>query len=228
MWIQNNVGGKRMRLRNIPGSREAIAESGFVVHEDVMKEKKGCWNTVFGNEKPIFLEVGMGKGRFITELAIRCPQNNYVGIEKYSSVLLRALEKREQLEEIDNLYFLRMDAEELPEVFGENEVSGIYLNFSDPWPKDRHAKRRLPNKEFLARYDKILKPEGKVEFKTDNRGLFDFALEQVKEAGWDLEACTFDLHHDETMMEGNIMTEYEERFSAQGNPICKMIISRKK
>lgn len=217
-----------MRLRNIPGSREAIAESGFVVHEDVMKEKKGCWNTVFGNEKPIFLEVGMGKGKFITELAIRCPQNNYVGIEKYSSVLLRALEKREQMEEVDNLYFLRMDAEELPEVFGENEVSGIYLNFSDPWPKDRHAKRRLPSKEFLARYDKILKPEGKVEFKTDNRGLFDFALEQVKEAGWDLEACTFDLHHDETMMEGNIMTEYEERFSAQGNPICKMIISRKK
>lgn len=228
MWIQNNVGGKRMRLRNVPGSREAIAASGFVVHEDVMKEKKGCWNTVFGNEKPIFIEVGMGKGRFITELAIRCPQNNYVGIEKYSSVLLRALEKREQMEEVDNLYFLRMDAEELPEVFGENEVSGIYLNFSDPWPKDRHAKRRLPSKEFLARYDKILKPEGKVEFKTDNRGLFDFALEQVKEAGWDLEACTFDLHHDETMMEGNIMTEYEERFSAQGNPICKMIISRKK
>lgn len=217
-----------MRLRNIPGSREAIAASGFVVHEDVMKEKKGCWNTVFGNEKPIFIEVGMGKGRFITELAIRCPQNNYVGIEKYSSVLLRALEKREQMEEVDNLYFLRMDAEELPEVFGENEVSGIYLNFSDPWPKDRHAKRRLSSKEFLARYDKILKPEGKVEFKTDNRGLFDFALEQVKEAGWDLEACTFDLHHDETMMEGNIMTEYEERFSAQGNPICKMIISRKK
>ena len=217
-----------MRLRNIPGSREAIAASGFVVHEDVMKEKKGCWNTVFGNEKPIFIEVGMGKGRFITELAIRCPQNNYVGIEKYSSVLLRALEKREQMEEVDNLYFLRMDAEELPEVFGENEVSGIYLNFSDPWPKDRHAKRRRPSKEFLARYDKILKPEGKVEFKTDNRGLFDFALEQVKEAGWDLEACTFDLHHDETMMEGNIMTEYEERFSAQGNPICKMIISRKK
>ena len=140
-----------MRLRNIPGSREAIAASGFVVHEDVMKEKKGCWNTVFGNEKPIFIEVGMGKGRFITELAIRCPQNNYVGIEKYSSVLLRALEKREQMEEVDNLYFLRMDAEELPEVFGENEVSGIYLNFSDPWPKDRHAKRRLPSKEFLAR-----------------------------------------------------------------------------
>ena len=215
-----------MRLRNIPGSREAIAASEFVVHEDVMKDKRGCWNAVFGNEQPIYLEVGMGKGRFITELAIRHPDRNYVGIEKYSSVLLRALEKREQLPELSNLYFLRMDAEELPEVFGENEVSGIYLNFSDPWPKDRHAKRRLPSKEFLARYDQILKPEGKVEFKTDNRALFDFALEQVKEAGWTLEESTFDLHHNEKMMQGNIMTEYEERFSSQGNPICKMIISR--
>lgn len=215
-----------MRLRNIPGSREAIAESRFVVHEDVMKEKRGCWNQVFGNDKPLYIEVGMGKGRFITELAIRNPQNNYVGIEKYSSVLLRALEKREELPELDNLYFIRMDAEELPEVFGENEVAGIYLNFSDPWPKDRHAKRRLPSKEFLARYDKILKPEGKVEFKTDNRGLFEFALEQTEEAGWTLEASTFDLHHNEQMVQGNIMTEYEERFSSQGNPICKMIISR--
>lgn len=215
-----------MRLRNIPGSREAIASSDFVVHEDVMKEKKGCWKEVFGSDRPLYLEVGMGKGRFITQHAVENPDKNYVGIEKYSSVLLRALEKREQLPELDNLLFLRMDAEDLPEVFGENEVDGIYLNFSDPWPKDRHAKRRLPSKEFLARYDKILKPEGKVEFKTDNIGLFEFALEQVKEAGWTLEVSTFDLHHDEELMKGNIMTEYEERFSSQGNPICKMIISR--
>lgn len=215
-----------MRLRNIPGSREAIASSEFVVHEDVMKEKRGCWDQVFGNDRPLYIEVGMGKGRFITELALQNPQNNYVGIEKYSSVLLRALEKRSALTDLDNLLFLRMDAEELPLVFGEGEVSGIYLNFSDPWPKDRHAKRRLPSREFLARYDQILKPDGKVEFKTDNRGLFDFALDQVKEAGWRLDACTFDLHHDAEMMRGNIMTEYEERFSSQGNPICKLIISR--
>ena len=215
-----------MRLRNIPGSREAIASSEFVVHEDVMKEKRGCWDQVFGNDRPLYIEVGMGKGRFITELALQNPQNNYVGIEKYSSVLLRALEKRSALTDLDNLLFLRMDAEELPLVFGEGEVSGIYLNFSDPWPKDRHAKRRLPSREFLARYDRILKPDGKVEFKTDNRGLFDFALDQVKEAGWRLDACTFDLHHDAEMMRGNIMTEYEERFSSQGNPICKLIISR--
>ncbi len=215
-----------MRLRNIPGSRETIAASEYVVHEEVMKEKRGKWNTVFGNDHPVYLEVGMGKGRFITELAALHPERNYVGIEKYSSVLLRALEKREQREELTNLLFLRMDAEELPEVFGPEEVSGIYLNFSDPWPKDRHAKRRLPSKEFLERYSRILKPEGRVEFKTDNRSLFDFALDQVKEAGWRLEACTFDLHHDKKMMEGNIMTEYEERFSSQGNPIFKMVISR--
>ena len=168
----------------------------------------------------------MGKGRFITQLALENPDKNFIGIEKYSSVLLRALEKREQLPELTNLYFLRMDAEDLEKVFAPEEVSGIYLNFSDPWPKDRHAKRRLPSKEFLARYDKILKKEGKVEFKTDNIDLFRFALEQVEEAGWKLEAHTFDLHHEPKMVKGNIMTEYEERFSSQGNPICKLIISR--
>ena len=216
-----------MRLRNIPGSRETIAASDYVVHEDVMREKRGCWKEVFGSDRPLYIEVGMGKGRFITDLAVLHPDRNYVGIEKYSSVLLRALEKREQMPQLDNLYFLRMDAEDLPEVFGKDEVDGIYLNFSDPWPKDRHAKRRLPSREFLARYDQILKPQGKVEFKTDNRALFEFALEEAKEAGWTVEVCTFDLHHDEELVKGNVMTEYEERFSSQGNPICKMVLSRK-
>ena len=213
-----------MRLRNIPGSREVIAESDFVISEDIMKEKKGHWHEVFGNDGALFLEVGMGKGRFITELAQARPEHCYIGIEKYSSVLLRALEKREQLPELTNLLFLRMDAEELPEVFGEQEVAGIYLNFSDPWPKDRHAKRRLPSRQFLARYDRILKPGGRVEFKTDNHDLFEFALEEARAAGWTLDACTYDLHHNETMLAGNIMTEYEERFSSQGNPIHKLII----
>lgn len=217
-----------MRLRNIPGSREVIASSEYVVHEDVMRDKRGRWREVFGNANPLYLEIGMGKGRFITELALRYPQRNYVGIEKYSSVLLRALEKRRDHPEVENLLFLRMEAEDLPEVFGEAEVDGIYLNFSDPWPKERHAKRRLPSREFLARYDQVLKPRGRVEFKTDNRDLFGFALEQAEEAGWTVEACTFDLHHDEELVRGNIMTEYEERFSSMGNPICKMIISRGK
>ncbi len=216
-----------MRLRNIPGSREAIAASEYVVHEDVMRGKKGHWSEVFGNDHPLYLEIGMGKGRFITELAQRHSERNYVGIEKYSSVLLRALEKRSEKEQLTNLLFLRMEAEELTDVFGEGEVAGIYLNFSDPWPKDRHAKRRLPSREFLARYDHVLVPDGRVEFKTDNRALFEFALAEAEAAVWVVEQCTFDLHHDEQMMQGNIMTEYEERFSAQGNPICKVVLGRR-
>lgn len=215
-----------MRLRNIPGSREAIASSDFVIHEDVMTEKKGHWNEVFGNSLPIYIEVGMGKGQFITRMASMHPDRNFIGIEKYSSVLIRALEKRGQMADLHNLYFLRMEAEDLPQVFAPGEAAGIYLNFSDPWPKDRHAKRRLPSKEFLARYDQILAPEGRIEFKTDNRDLFKFSLEQAEEAGWTVEQLTWDLHHDPAMMEGNVMTEYEERFSAKGNPIHKVILRR--
>ena len=214
-----------MRLRNVTGSREIIAGSRFVVQEPFAH--KGRWSTVFGNTNPICIEIGMGKGQFITTLAAQNPQINYIGIEKYSTVLLRAVQKMEVLE-LSNLKFIRMDAEDICEVFGKGEVAKLYLNFSDPWPKDRHAKRRLPSREFLSRYDKILKENGKVEFKTDNRGLFEFALEEAKESEWELETCTFDLHHNEEMMQGNVMTEYEEKFSERGNPIHKMIISRKK
>ena len=216
-----------MRLRNIPGADEVIQNCDWVIKKPV--EKKGKWNTIFGNDNPIHIEVGMGKGQFITEMAKRNPQVNYIGIERYTSVLLRAVQKREQLPDEDalpNLFYLCVDAGELPEIFAKDEVAKIYLNFSDPWPKDRHARRRLPSKEFLARYDQILVPDGKVEFKTDNRGLFDFALEQREAAGWNLDGCSFDLHHDEKMNEGNVMTEYEEKFSSMGNPIYKMIISR--
>ncbi|MCD8398714.1 MAG: tRNA (guanosine(46)-N7)-methyltransferase TrmB [Lachnospiraceae bacterium] len=215
-----------MRLRNIPGARDEIAASPYVIQEDIMKEKKGHWDMVFDRAQPLYLEIGMGKGRFITEMALRHSDRNYIGIEKYSSVLVRALEKRQQQESLTNLLFLRMDAEDLTDVFGPEEVSGIYLNFSDPWPKDRHAKRRLPGREFLAHYEQILVPGGCVEFKTDNRVLFDFALTEARETGWVVRACTFDLHNDEELVRGNIMTEYEERFSAQGNPICKMILTR--
>lgn len=153
------------------------------------------------------------------------PDINFVGIEKYSSVLLRAIQKMEE-EELPNLKFIRMDAEDIAKVFGPGEVDRIYLNFSDPWPKDRHAKRRLPSREFLGRYDVILKREGRLEFKTDNRDLFDFAVEELGPAGWKAQAITYDLHRDETLMQGNVMTEYEERFSAMGNAICKYIIYR--
>lgn len=214
-----------MRLRNIPGSKEVIAESAYVIQEP--QNNKGKWKGIFGNTHPVHIEVGMGKGRFIMDMARLHPENNYIGIEMYDSVLLRAVQKREQLEEeIPNLYFVRMDARILPEVFEKGEVDRIYLNFSDPWPKERHAKRRLTSRQFLERYSEILLPQGRVEFKTDNRGLFEFSLGEVKEAGWKLEAYTFDLHHEKEMMEGNVMTEYEEKFSSMGNPIHKMIITQ--
>lgn len=213
-----------MRLRNITGSREVIAENDFVIHEP--ENYKGKWHSeIFENDNPIHIEVGMGKGKFIMALAKLNPEINYVGIEKYSSVLLRAIQKLEA-DPLPNVFFIRMDAEDIENIFDKEEVDRIYLNFSDPWPKDRHAKRRLPSRQFLARFDKILKRDGHVEFKTDNRALFDFALEEAPEANWTIEQHTFDLHNDASMNEGNIMTEYEERFSQMGNPICKYIISR--
>ena len=212
-----------MRLRNITGSREVIAENAFVIHDP--EKRKGQWKAVFGNDQPIRLEIGMGKGRFLMTLAAQHPEFNYLGIEKYSSVLLRALQKMEE-EPLPNLRFIRMDAEYITDVFAEGEIDRIYLNFSDPWPKDRHAKRRLPSRQFLERYDVILKKDGMIEFKTDNRDLFDFAVEEIGGTKWKIDAITYDLHHDEKMMEGNVMTEYEERFSSQGNPICKYEISR--
>ena len=213
-----------MRLRHIKGAEEEIAESPYVVQDP--QSLKGKWNEFFGNNNPIRIEVGMGKGKFIMELAEKNPDVNYVGIERYSSVLLRALQKRAEME-LSNIYFMRIDALELAEVFDEGEVDRIYLNFSDPWPKDRHAKRRLTSDRFLPIYDKIMKNDGIIEFKTDNQDLFTFSLESAEEGGWEILAYTRDLHHG-PMCEGNVMTEYEEKFSSQGNPICKMVICRKK
>ena len=215
-----------MRLRNVRGSRETIAADECVLHDpEDQKAQKGHWHELFGNDHPIHIEVGMGKGQFIMTLAQQNPDINYIGIEKYSSVLLRAVEKQDELQ-LPNLRFIRMDAEAICEVFGDGEVDRIYLNFSDPWPKDRHAKRRLTSRQFMARYDIILKPDGQVEFKTDNKDLFDFSLEEIKEADWELPVVTFDLHNDSVLNEGNVMTEYETRFSQMGNPICKLIAVR--
>ena len=212
-----------MRLRNVTGSRDMIAQSKYVVHEP--EKCKGKWKEVFGNDRPVHIEIGMGKGKFIMGMAEAHPDINYIGIEKYSSVLLRAIQKMEE-NELPNVVFIRMDAEDICEVFDKGEIDKIYLNFSDPWPKDRHAKRRLPSKEFLARCDQFLIPDGRLEFKTDNKDLFEFALEELEPAGWKAEVVTRDLHHDEKLCQGNIMTEYEEKFSAQGNPIYKYIIYR--
>ena len=220
-----------MRLRNVPGAREVMIENEFVFTEPEnmagtwkdAEQIKGRWKDYFQDGKPIQLEIGMGKGKFLMRLAEKNPHIHYIGIEKYSSVLLRAVEKQDELR-LSNLRFIRMDAENIGDVFAKGEVDRIYLNFSDPWPKDRHAKRRLTSRQFLERYTDILKDDGYVEFKTDNRGLFDFSVEEVKESPkWELTTVTYDLHNDTDLVEGNVMTEYEEKFSSQGNPICKLI-----
>lgn len=218
-----------MRLRNVKGAREKIQACSFTLNEDNESNlyvNKGNWQNVFGNNHPIHIEIGMGKGQFIMELAQQHPEINFIGIEKFSSVLVRAIEKREAYEEtlqgtMSNLFYIRMDAENLEKVFAPNEIQRIYLNFSDPWPKDRHAKRRLTSTTFLKRYEQVLVPEGRILFKTDNVDLFDFSLESVKEAGWKLDKVTRDLHHSE-YVKGNIMTEYEARFSAEGKSICRL------
>ena len=212
-----------MRLRNIPGADEAIADSPHCIQEPMAE--KGRWHLIFGNENPIHIEIGMGKGQFIMKLAKEHPDINYIGIERYSSVLLRALQKME-IEPLPNIRFLCMDASIITEVFDKEEVAKIYLNFSDPWPKERHAKRRLTSRQFFERYDKILAGNGGVEFKTDNDDLFAFSMEEVAEAGWTVDAHTFDLHHDPVLNEGNVMTEYEEKFSSLGHPIHKLIARR--
>lgn len=211
-----------MRLRHIQGAEEIIASSPFVIQEP--QQHQGAWKQVFGNSHPLEIEVGMGKGRFIMEKAGCNPNINYIGIERYSSVLLRGLQKRSGLE-LDNIYFMCIDARDLAGLFAPGEVNRIYLNFSDPWPKDRHARRRLTSPDFLSVYDKILAARGTVEFKTDNRSLFEYSLESIPASGWDVKEYTFDLHHS-PMAEGNIMTEYEMKFASQGKPICKLIAGR--
>ncbi|BDF06448.1 tRNA (guanosine(46)-N7)-methyltransferase TrmB [[Clostridium] hylemonae] len=217
-----------MRLRNIPRAESVLKACREVVKEPALN--RGCWDKVFGNENPVFIEIGMGKGQFLLTMAEQNPDVNFIGIERYSSVLLRAVEKymERETQAPANIRFICMDAADIADVFAKGEVSGIYLNFSDPWPKARHARRRLTSKEYLSRYDKILASDGVVEFKTDNRGLFEFSLEEIRESDvWEIKERTFDLHGDEAMNRGNVMTEYEEKFSAAGNPICKLRAVRK-
>ena len=214
-----------MRLRNIPSAREELAESPYVINEKDMAGFRGRWAET--DHLPLHIEIGMGKGRFLLELARRSPDTLYIGIENYSSVLVHAVRKLDILaqsgETLHNVRLLRMNAEYLTDIFSPGEVDRIYLNFSDPWPKERHAKRRLPGRVFLGRYAQVLAAGGHVEFKTDNRSLFDFALEEAQACSWTVDACTYDLHHDPEMSAGNVMTEYEERFCARGNPIFKLI-----
>lgn len=221
-----------MRLRNIPRAGSVLEACREVVKNET--QYPGRWREIFGNSNPIHIEIGMGKGQFLMTLAAENPDINYIGIERYSSVLLRAVEKfqgetknaDEETHTLSNIRFLCMDARNIADVFAPGEISRIYLNFSDPWPKARHASRRLTSREFLARYHKVLAAGSHIEFKTDNRILFDFSIAEVQASPFfEMDRYTFDLHRDAAMNQGNIMTEYEEKFSSLGNPICKLIAS---
>jgi tRNA (guanine-N7-)-methyltransferase len=209
-----------MRLRKVKGASETIAAHPEIVIPNG-EELKGNWQSVFEKEQPIYIEVGMGKGQFMIGMAKQNPHLNFIGIEKFDSVMVRALEKVLEAGELPNLKLLKIDAEDLTDIFAENEVEGVYLNFSDPWPKPRHAKRRLTHENFLTRYEQITVPNGYLRFKTDNRLLFEYSLVSVTGYGMKLEDVALDLHQREAL-DWNIMTEYEEKFSAKGQPIYRL------
>lgn len=198
-----------MRLKNIKGANVKVQNGKYIINNP--KDYMGKWQELFNNDNPIHIEIGMGKGKFILENALNNPNINYIGIEMYDSVILRAVEKTNELE-LNNLYLIRIDATLIEEIF-DKEIDTIYLNFSDPWPKDRHAKRRLTSSRFLARYDKIFKNNPKIIMKTDNLPLFEFSLESLKEYGYNIDYVSYDLHNNK---ENIITTEYEDKFTSQG------------
>ncbi|MBF7125747.1 tRNA (guanosine(46)-N7)-methyltransferase TrmB [Pediococcus pentosaceus] len=208
-----------MRVRNKPWAPELIE-----AHPEKIVEKgqvfKGQWNQRFEKEQPIFIEVGTGKGQFIINMAKKYPQYNFIGIEIQKTVIAIAL-KNALEEEIPNLQFLYADGAELTDYFEDGEVSKVFLNFSDPWPKARHEKRRLTFKTFLKVYEQILVKNGEVEFKTDNQGLFEYSLYSLNNYGMTFEGVWLDLHNSEEN-EDNVETEYEHKFSAKGQPIYKL------
>ncbi|EMT52055.1 MULTISPECIES: tRNA (guanosine(46)-N7)-methyltransferase TrmB [Brevibacillus] len=206
-----------MRLRNIPGAEEALRE--YPTFVDNPAGMKGRWKERFGNDHPIHIEIGCGKGRFINTLAERHPDINFIAIELKAEVVLRAAQRTEK-REIPNLAFVQYNAALLPDLFGAEEVSRIYLNFSDPWPKTRHAKRRLTYASFLNTYKQVLKKNGEIHLKTDNEKLFEFSLNQFSNERFQLRNITFDLHQS-ALAEENVMTEYEERFSSRGQRIYR-------
>ncbi|MBL1228717.1 tRNA (guanosine(46)-N7)-methyltransferase TrmB [Enterococcus sp. BWB1-3] len=207
-----------MRVRKRPGAEELLAaHPEYVVDEP--EKWQGRWHERFGNDYPIHIEIGTGKGQFVAGMAKANPEINYIGIEMQVSVLSIALEKVLE-EELPNLQLLHVNGEVLTQYFAENEVDQIYLNFSDPWPKKRHEKRRLTSRPFLAVDEKILKPNGEIHFKTDNQGLFEYSLSSFSKYGMTIEQVWLDLHS--SSYEGNIMTEYEEKFSAKGQPIYRV------
>ena len=211
-----------MRLRRKPWVDEAIRQfDSFVFsrHTPPPTDLKGKWNTVFPARQPLCLEIGTGKGDFITTMAEKNPQLNFIGVEMAESVLYTAAQKT-AAGELVNVRLLVFDARNLPAIFAPGEIQSLYINFCDPWPKLRHAKRRLTHTGFLAMYRQILVPNGRLCFKTDNAPLFEFSLEQFREAGLHIISCTRDLYGEENIAD-NVPTEYEKKFKAQGVKICR-------
>ena len=205
-----------MRLKNVKGANKVIEESNFVILNP--SEYKGKWRKVFNNENPIHVEIGMGKGDFIIGMAKKYPNINFIGIEMYDSVIVKAVKKLQE-EKLDNLRLIRMDARLIEDVF-DKEIELIYLNFSDPWPKNRCAKRRLTHERFLNRYENIFKDKKTIFMKTDNIDLFAFSIESLSEFGYVLKNISLDLHNSD--YEDNIMTEYERKFSSKGVKINRL------
>lgn len=209
-----------MRLRNVKGAKEIIESSNYVVLD--YKKYRGNYNKLFKNNNPIYVEIGMGKGKFIIDNAMKYPNINFIGIEKYDSVVVRAIQKLED-KDIPNLKIIRMDALEITDVF-DKEVSRIYLNFSDPWPKDRHEHRRLSSDIFLKKYDLIFKDNKNIVMKTDNRNLFEYSVKSFVNYGYKINDISLDLH--QANYPDNIMTEYEEKFVSKGSPIYMIDVSK--
>ena len=208
------------RVRKQPGTREALMQYAPIVVLEP-EQHKGKWQDVFGNANPIQMEVGMGKGKFISTMARQHPEINFIGVEVIEEVLLDAVKRMNRAEGIpENLRLVWINASLLEDLFLPGEVDRIFLNFSDPWPKTRHAKRRLTHKGFLDQYAAILKAEGQVHFKTDNQGLFEFSLNEFCACGWHLQNIQLDMY--QKLPEGNVATEYETKFHNQGMPIYRL------
>ncbi|MGX9135607.1 tRNA (guanosine(46)-N7)-methyltransferase TrmB [Rummeliibacillus sp. JY-2-4R] len=208
-----------MRVRNKPWAADFIK-----AHPEIIiptpEEHKGKWKELFGNDNPLHIEVGSGKGQFITGMALQNPEINYLGIELFDSVIVTAAEKVIEAGSPNNVHLLLINGADLEKYFDKKEVDRLYLNFSDPWPKSRHAKRRLTHENFLKLYESVLVDNGEVHFKTDNRGLFEFSLVSMSHYGMKLNYVSLDLHAE--MPEDNVMTEYEEKFSSKGQPIYRL------
>ena len=208
-----------MRLRNVKGAKEVIDASKYVIKD--YEKHKGKFNELFKNSNPIYIEIGMGKGNFIINMARLYPNINFIGIEKFDSVMVRAVQKLEE-ENLDNLKLIKMDAENIDEVFN-CEIDKIFLNFSDPWPKDRHEKRRLTSLNFLKKYDNLFKDKKNIVFKTDNRKLFEYSIKSFTDYDYKINNISLDLHNDDLI---NVETEYEIKFSSKGFPIYLVDVAK--